>query len=80
MRKVHETTCKNSGISWTKCLHFRRQGTKGAQTKGGGDEDVTKLSVHGQNVFQKCYSTDLTQIGLHTSSGNLEKEAHSTIS
>ena len=44
------------------------------------DEDATKLTGHGQNTFQKSYSTDLPQIRLHTSSGHLEKEAHSTTS
>ena len=61
-------------------MHFRRQGTEDAQTKGCGDEDATKLTGHGQNLFQKSYSTDSPQIGLHTSSGHLEKEAWSTMS
>ena len=57
MRRAFEHACKKTGIRWAKCLHFRRQGTEDSQTNGAGDEEVTKMTGHGQNAFYKNYYT-----------------------
>ena len=61
-------------------MHFRRQGTEDSQINGAGDEEVAKMTGHGQNAFYKNHSTDLPQIGLHASCGHLCDEAYSTMS
>jgi len=40
---------------------------------------MQKLIGHGQNVFQKDYSTDLLPNALHISSRHLDKDTHSTM-
>ena len=68
-----------TGSSWSKCLNFRRQGAEDCQINGCDDDNATKVTDHGQNVFRKHYSTHLPQLGLHTSSGHLAKEACCTM-
>ena len=54
---------------------FWRQGTKDAQINRCNDDRISKLSGHSTSIFKNNYSTDLLQLGVHASSGNLGKEA-----
>ena len=79
MRQVHKRAYEITDTSWSKCLHFRSQGTEDFQINDCDDDNAIKLTDHGQNVFRKHYSTDSSQLGLHTNSGHLAKEACCTM-
>ena len=64
-----------TGMIRSKYLHFQRQGTEDSKINSGDNGNTTKITGYGQNMFKK-YSTDLPQLGLRTSSGNLEREAY----
>ena len=56
-------------------MHLQSQETEDAQINGCDDENATKLKGHRQSVFQKKYSTDFPQIGLHEIFRCLENES-----
>ena len=64
-----------TGAIWSKCLNLRRNETEYSHINGCDDDGATKLTYHVQGVLRKHYFIDLSELGLCTSAGCLEKEA-----